>query len=312
MFMKERFAPELLESLPRLMQRLPRNHAAYVAVEQDHYNTRAGFGGEQQVDHLLRRAKWREPLLAIGDLQLAAQLCQIDTIVVTPHFALVLEVKNFSGTLSFDEKSLHMKQETRDGKVAGYNSPITQALNAQEEVNDIFEECAVSLPVFACVVLPYSTTLIDQAPTAVPVIYGYSLKRFISTLPRTDSPLSPEEMAHVSQLLIDRHNPFSTKNFQEWYRFSLADLKKGVLCVVCGSRCSKASQRMFFCSVCKLPVRDGYARALADWFDFAAPEITNAQCREFLGLKDKYAARYVLDRLGLGRRGTGRGVRYYR
>ncbi|HSP21186.1 MAG TPA: hypothetical protein VLQ20_02550, partial [Planococcus sp. (in: firmicutes)] len=138
------------------------------------------------------------------------------------------------------------------------------------------------------------------------------LKRFISSLPRTDSPMPPEEMARIGQLLIDRHRPFSKKNFQEWYRFSIADLKKGVLCSVCGSCCSKPSQRVFFCDFCKLPAGDGYARALADWFDFVAPEISSAQCREFLGLKDKYAVRYLMDKMGVSRRGNARGVRYYR
>ena len=311
MFLKERVAPELLESLPRLLHRLPKGHAAYESVMLDRYKIKAGFGGEQHVDSILSQARWREPIMVIGDLQLADRFCQMDTVMVTPHFALILEVKNYSGTLSFDEKSLHMKQETRDGKLLGYNSPVTQVWNAQEELKVLFEHFDVSLPVYACVVLPYATTLIERAPAEMPVVYGYSLKRFISSLPRTGSPMPPDEMAHVGQLLIDRHRPYSKKDFQEWYRFSTADLKRGVLCSICGSHCMKKSQRVFFCDNCNLPSEDGYSRALADWFDFVAPEISNAQCREFLGLKDKYAVRYLMDKMGLGRRGNARGVRYY-
>lgn len=312
MFLKERVEPEFLESLPRLLHRLPRNHEAYELVMLDRYKIKAGFGGEQHVDTILRQSRWREPVHVIGDLQLADPFCQIDTVVVTPYFALILEVKNYSGTLSFDEKSLHLKQATRDGKLLGYNSPITQVWNAQEELKVLFEQLAVPLPVHACVVLPYATTLIEQAPAEMPVIYGYSLKRFISTLPRTGSPMPPEKMALVGQLLIDHHRPVSKKNFQEWYRFSAADLKKGVLCGICGQSCSKKSQRVFYCDRCKLPSEDGYARALADWFDFVAPEISNAECRDFLGLKDKYAVRYLMEKLGLMRRGNARGTRYYR
>lgn len=312
MFLKERGAPELLTSLPRLLHRLPKGHSSYELVMSDHYKIKAGFGGEQQVDQLLRKGRWREPVLIIGDLQLDRSFCQMDTVILTSHFALVLEVKNYSGTLSFDEKSFHMKQETREGKLLGYNSPITQAWNAQAELQVLFEELAVSLPVYACVVLPYATTLIENGPAELPVVYGYSLKRFISTLPRTDSPLSSEEMARVGQLLVERHTTFSTKNFQEWYRYSAADLKKGVLCSICGLRCVKSSQRTLFCDGCKMPSGDGYAHALADWFDFVAPEISSAQCREFLGLKDKYAVRYLIGKMGYVRRGNGRGCRYYR
>lgn len=312
MFMKERVAPEMLESLPRLLHRLPKGHAAYELAANDRYKMKAGFGGEQHVDNVIRQARWREPIHAIGDLQLADRSCQIDTVLLTPYFAVILEVKNYTGTLSFDEKSFHMKQQTRDGQFMGFNSSITQAWNAQEELKSLFEQLAVSLSVYDCVVLPYPTTLIEQTPVEVPFVYGYSLKRFISSLPRTGSPLSPEEMARVGQLLIECHRPFSKKNFQEWYRFSSPDLKRGVLCGVCGLRGVKQSQRMFFCDNCQMPVSDGYARGLADWFDFVSPQISSVQCREFLGLKDAHAVRYLMAKMQIARRGNARGIRYYR
>lgn len=183
MFLKERVSPDLLESLPRLLHRLSKRHAAYETVALDYYKVKAGFGGEQRVDQILRQSRWRDRIAVIGDLQLADPFCQIDTVILTPHFVLVLEVKNFSGTLSFDEKSYHMKQRTRDGKLLGFNSPVTQAWNAQEEVKILLEEFGILLPVYTCVVLPYSSTLIEDAPVEVPVIYGNSLKRFIYNLP---------------------------------------------------------------------------------------------------------------------------------
>lgn len=303
-FLKERTAPHLLESLPRLMYRLPKKHLSYEDVVSDHYKVRAGFGGEQHVDRLLKRMRWPEPPVVIADLQLSERFCQIDTVVLTPHFAMILEVKNYSGTLSFDEDSLHMTQRTRDGKFFGFNSPVTQAWNAREELLDLFRRLSVSLPVYTAVVLPYSSTLIERAPKEIPVIYGYSLNRFLSTLPRTGRPMPPEELARVGQLLIDRHTPFPKTDYSHVYQFELKDLKTGVLCDACGSPCMRQSERTHFCVRCQLVVLDGYSRVLDDWFEFVTPEITNRQCREFLGLKDKYAARYLLQKLGFASRGA--------
>jgi len=153
-------------------------------------------------------------------------------------------------------------------------------------------------------VLPYSSTLIERAPKEIPVIYGYSLNRFFSTLPRTGRPLPPEELARIGQLLLDHHTPFPKTDFQKVYKYELKDLKKGVLCGACGSPCMRQSERTHFCVSCTFTVADGYSRALSDWFEFIEPEITNRQCREFLGLKDKYAARYLLQKLGLASRGA--------
>jgi hypothetical protein len=290
MFMKMRSAPNLLSQLPRLMHRLPHVEA----VADDHYKIRAGFGGEQHVDSILLRSRFSSPASLIGDLQLADRFCQIDTIVVTDHFVLILEVKNFSGTLSFNEDRFHMEQTTREGNKYGYNSPVTQVWNAREELLAILSLAGISCPVHGAIVLPYPSTLIDRMPSEFPVVYGYSLNRFISTLPRTGRTISPEETA---QLLINQQQPFPKMDFQGMYNYNPNQLKKGVLCGKCGSACQKVSERLLLCRSCKQPVEDGYRRALDDWFDFAAPEITNAQCREFLGLKDKHAANYLLKKM---------------
>lgn len=304
MFLKERTAPDLLDTLPRLMQRLPKGHPGWEDVFSDHYKIRAGFGGEKHVDRLLRRMRGHEAGFVIADLQLRERFCQMDTVLLMPYGAVVLEVKNYSGTLSFDEDSLHMTQKTRDGKFFGFNSPVTQAWNAREELLRLFEELAVSLPVYAAVVLPYSSTLIERAPKEIPVIYGYSLNRFLSNLPRTGRPMPPEELARVGQFLIDCHTPFPKTDYSHVYKYEVKDLKKGVLCGSCGSCCVRQSQRTYFCVPCQSAVLEGYARAMDDWFEFVAPEITNRQCREFLGLKDKYAARYLLQKLGFASRGA--------
>ncbi|MDN7241726.1 nuclease-related domain-containing protein [Planococcus sp. N028] len=306
MFMKERMEPDLLSCLPRLMHRLPKSHRSWEDVVQDHYKVKAGFGGEQQVDSILKRARF--PYVAIADLQLAGRFCQIDLVLLTPAFALVLEVKNFSGLLSFDEKSYHMKQETRDGKILGYNSPVTQAWNAREELKVLFDWLGIELPVYTAIVLPYSSTLIEKAPSDIPVIYGYSLNHFISRLPQTGQLKSLSELEAIGQLLIDHHSLFPKTDYSKLYSYDIEQLKKGVLCV-CGASCQKLSQRTFVCHSCGMKNSDGYERALEDWFEFASPEITNAQVREYLGLKDKYAAGYLMRKMGFC---MSKGSRIYR
>ncbi|WKA54013.1 nuclease-related domain-containing protein [Planococcus shixiaomingii] len=259
MFMKERVAPHLLETLPRLMHHLPKSHRSSEDVVQDHYKVKAGFGGEQQVDSILKRARFS--YIAIADLQLTERFCQIDLVVLTPAFALVLEVKNFSGLLSFDEKSFHMKQETRDGKLIGYNSPVTQAWNAREELKMLFERLRIELPVYTTIVPPYSSTLIEQAPSDIPVIYGYSLNHFISRLPQTGQLKSPSELEAIGQLLIDHHSPLPKTDYSRVYWCDIGQLKKGVLCI-CGASCQKLSQRTFVCSSCGMKNLDGYERAI--------------------------------------------------
>lgn len=293
MFIKEREAPRELKWLPRLMHRLPQFLESYEEVSRAHYRIRAGYGGEMESDVQLRQ-RANDGNLVIGDLQLRTQHCQIDTIVLTPHFTLVLEVKNYSGMLQFDEKSFHLRQTTRDGKVLGFNSPVTQVWNAREEIMVLFEKLTISLPVHAAIVLPYSSTLIENPPEDIAVVYGNSLARFISTLPRSGQPLAPDELLHVGQLLLENHKPFSKINYQQRFHFQKEQLRTGVLCEVCGAHCFKWSERLHHCAACDSRFSGGYSRALEDWFEFVGPRISYAECCDFLELKDRHAARYLL------------------
>ncbi|PSL40685.1 nuclease-like protein [Planomicrobium soli] len=306
MFMKERTAPHLLETLPRLMYRLPKSHRSWEDVYSDHYKVKAGFGGEQHVDEILRRS--RVPLVVIADLQLSERFCQIDTVVLTPAFALILEVKNYSGKLLFNEASFHMEQETRDGKRLGFNSPATQVWNAREELALLFERLNVKLPIHTAIVLPYSSTLVEGAPKGIPVVYGNSLNYFISILPQTGQLITAKELEAVGRLLIDHHSPFPKTDLSEIYSYEIHDLKKGVLCESCGNSCRKLSQRTIICLSCGMNSVDGYKRALDDWFDFASPEITSEQVRHYLGLKDKHAVGYLMKKMGFC---LGKGSRVY-
>lgn len=300
MFIKERISPIELEVLPRLMHRLPHSHKSCPDVEKTHYMIKAGHGGEIEVDRLLKQMRWKECLF-ISDLQLSEAYCQMDTIVLTPYFALILEVKNYSGTLIFDEESMHMRQITKQGQEIGYRSPVTQVWNAREELLVLFEEMGVSLPVYAAIVLPYPTTLVENIPKTFPVIYGHSLNRFIFTLPRNGQPLPNEELLRIGELLIKQHSPFSEKNYPQTFKYHSSELKKGILCRQCGAIGSRHSARTYHCSICQVKISDGPRHALDDWFALVSPTITNRQCQDFLLLHNKNAARHVLLRAELKR-----------
>lgn len=311
MFIKERTPPIELKWLPRLLRRLPRHHSSWPNVEKAHYMMKAGYGGEIEIDRRLRHLRWKDCLF-IGDLQLSHAYCQIDTIVLTPYFALILEVKNYSGTLIFDEESMHLRQITRQGQAVGYHSPVTQAWNAREELLVLFGEMGVKLPVDAAIVLPYSTTLVENMPKVFPVIYGHSLNRFISSIPQNGKPLPNEEIVRIGQLLLEKHSPFPKKNYSQTFKYAPAELKKGILCHQCGSTSSRISTRTHYCSSCNLKISGGLSYTLDEWFAFASPKITNSQCREFLMLRDKNAAHHVLTHAGLTRKRENGQFYYYK
>ena len=298
MIMKDRRPPHLLDALPRLLHRIPPHHASYPKILDHLQAIRAGFGGEQHVDEVLKTMRWPTQPLLILDLNFftGVSRCQIDTLVMTPHFALILEIKNYSGTLHFHGNQYQIKRITRDGQEQGFDSPASQVKTAVQEIETLFRDLAVSLPVYGAVVLPYAKTLVEGTMDDVPVVFAKSLRHFIAELPRGANPMRPDESEAAAKAIAARHLPFYPTNYQLRYGFGPADLVTGVLCPLCGKKADKISQRQHFCSACGQSFANGYQQALADWYEFVSPEIKNWQCQRFLELKDKHASYYLLKR----------------
>ncbi|MGA5690485.1 nuclease-related domain-containing protein [Cytobacillus pseudoceanisediminis] len=85
----------------------------------------AGYKGEQAIDFHLSKLPEKE-FLIFHDLRLSSgkHFFQIDTLILNHASALILEVKNYGGTLYFDPDSNQLIHTTSKGEVKGYPNPI--------------------------------------------------------------------------------------------------------------------------------------------------------------------------------------------
>lgn len=88
---------------------------------------KAGYDGEQNVDYALSTFP-RNDFVIIRGLRLENPPFhfQIDTLILSTNFFLILEIKNFIGTLQYDSKQKQLTQIV-DGKIKAYKDPIMQA-----------------------------------------------------------------------------------------------------------------------------------------------------------------------------------------
>src|SRR5699024_10706048 len=104
--------------------------------------------------------------------------CQIDTLVFTPSYVLLLEIKNYSGTLVFNGKSYQMTRITREGLEQGFDSPISQLRRATRVTEDLLARFQLPLPIHHALVLPYAKTIV-KGTVDVPIVFAKSLSHFI-------------------------------------------------------------------------------------------------------------------------------------
>ncbi|UOR13855.1 nuclease-related domain-containing protein [Halobacillus amylolyticus] len=114
------------KQLASLLGRLPLAHSKRSDVQEQYSIRSAGHSGETTADHFLQYLH-SEEYHVIQDIRLfdGIQHFQIDCLVLTPFFLLILEVKNFRGKLIFDFEH-HQLFRIFEGKKETFPDPFLQ------------------------------------------------------------------------------------------------------------------------------------------------------------------------------------------
>ncbi|RFU60027.1 nuclease-related domain-containing protein [Bacillus sp. V59.32b] len=98
MIIKERKKPLKIQKLEALLRRLPSNHPKRQKISEELAKSLAGYYGEQSLDHYLSDLSESEYFI-LHDLRLSdknERFFQLDSLLISSRFFLILEVKNIS------------------------------------------------------------------------------------------------------------------------------------------------------------------------------------------------------------------------
>ncbi|WP_218970926.1 nuclease-related domain-containing protein [Peribacillus kribbensis] len=106
MITKQRTIPLIILKLDSLLRRLPPTHPKRILIQGDFAKRMAGYKGEQALDYYLNQLSPSD-FLILHDLRLPSEpyFFQIDTLLLTTRYLLILEIKNIAGTLYFEKSS---------------------------------------------------------------------------------------------------------------------------------------------------------------------------------------------------------------
>ncbi len=119
-----------------LKGRLPVRHSKHPFVISEHSLKEAGYRGEKALDYQLDYLPEKD-FLILQDLRLPGVLgrfFQIDSLLLNPHFFLLLEAKNYAGTVTFVPEFNQLIQRKGDLE-KGYKDPIIQVKKQQEHLH---------------------------------------------------------------------------------------------------------------------------------------------------------------------------------
>ncbi|WP_375089590.1 nuclease-related domain-containing protein [Peribacillus sp. RS7] len=315
MIIKNCKMPLKIDMLEALMRRLPPGHAKQPAIIADIKKIKAGYNGEYRVFQSLKALPEKEYLL-FHDLRLIGSPFpfQMDILILTSSFLLILEVKNMAGEIFFDDAFNQLIRTNKDGNTEAFDDPILQVSRQRQHLLDWLKTKRTNnLPVETLVVSANTSTIIRAVNKDInrKVIRKDRILLKIEELNYKygEAVLSTRAMKRLSNLLLDGHIPYIPKPLEN-YRIPITALQTGLFCHKCSAFTMERKSKKWICRTCLDISLDAHISALYDYLYLVKPTITNSEFRNFVQLQSPSSAKKLLLSLKLNHSGHTRGRVY--
>lgn len=305
MIIKPHRVPVYIHKLEALLRRLPHTHSMRKRVEEILAKQIAGYRGELGIDYPLSFLPEKDYYI-LHDIRLfdGSHYFQLDTLIISPKFILIVEVKNISGKLFFDSDFKQLIR-TVDEKEEPFPDPILQVERQSYQLLKWLRLHKYNyIPIEPIVVVSSTRAILRTSPDNQEIFDKVLLN---SRLPAKIEKLSkmhqkeyyrPNIIQKLSKKILSEHTPLE-RNILLQFEITEREIVKGVQCPNCVISIMQRARGKWVCPACELLSKDAHISALEDYMLLFAPTINNKQLRHFLNLSSSAVSRNLLQALNL-------------
>ncbi|MET3698858.1 nuclease-like protein [Bacillus oleivorans] len=302
-----------MDSLSAAICRLPDTHPKYKILLDRYAALDSGIGGEKRVEDTLRYAPFSFDTRIFFDLHLfLSEYFQLDVTIITPSYVLVLEVKNISGILTFNDDP-HLIRTNPDGSKDGFDSPVSQLERNCELFSTWLMKRGIDLPVIGAIVSAYPKQIVEKSPAAATILYPKLIPAFIKKLleEHKSKSIDNKTFQWITSEIKKSHSIYVPNPLANTNGISKKDFQTGVKCAKCGVFGMRKHLKKWVCESCGYKSRVAHYQAVKEWFLLFGGKMTNRDCREFLGVDNIHAATRILKGMELKQEGSFRNRVYW-
>lgn len=316
LIIKQRNIPLKILILEALLRRSSPFDPKRKELEEELSRCQAGLYGEKSLDYFLSFLPKNEYLI-IQDLRLSnpPYFFQIDFLIISLHYLLILEVKNYSGQIYFDNDFNQIIQ-TKNGEEKALPDPLPQVMLQKSHLRTWLDQHGIrDVPIEFLVVITNPYTIIRANPrykeVFQKVIHKELLIQKISKLNESYSleRFQQKEMKKTAKLLSKHHKPH-IPNLMEQFKTNAGDVITGTHCPNCFFIPMTYQKGKWYCSKCDCISKTAHISSLKDYSLLIKPKITNKELRNFLHLPSYASSIYLLSKMNLPYSGHTKGRQY--
>lgn len=287
-----------------LLRRLPQNHPKRQEILRDLLIRRAGLRGEKEIDYYLSLLNEND-FYILQDLRLplGANHFQMDFLLLSPQFALIIENKHMPGIIEFDSDFSQVLRRHND-KTEVYDDPIVQVNRQLNQLQTWLKLHRIPLLPFEFLVTYSHPGSILQNPSKNPEIYNRICRstKLVMKINEYQTRhqkefLTAKDLKKMIKLLIKSHEPEGSHLHK--FNLSPSDILPGILCPSCQKYHMERISKVWHCHYCGAISTDAHEQAIQDYFLLISQTITNKQLRQFLLLPSQKIASNLLVSSGL-------------
>ncbi|WP_431027839.1 nuclease-related domain-containing protein [Lysinibacillus sp. LZ02] len=289
-----------------LLRRIYKHDVEYEDFHKQFISLEAGHSGEQRTDREFIDIALTHPHYLLYNLELLnaqGTSHQIDSILFTPNFLLIVEIKNMNGTLFYTAAHHQFGRIRHNGQVDIFSDPFAQSHRHQKVLERLLHRWGFRIPVMYVVVVANSNVRFDHSLQHYPILQLSGLRLFEQY---STEYANTTELEKLSMYLLNTLHRPAVKRFVASER-----LRKGVLCAKCQfQEVMIYVNRTWYCTKCGEQDKKAVHQALHDYRLLISDRITNKEFRDFVGIESMQVASKILSRLGYEKIGDKRGRVY--
>ncbi|UTE77946.1 nuclease-related domain-containing protein [Rossellomorea sp. KS-H15a] len=318
MFCKELTIPLILEKTEALSGRIVQHHLKVPLLEKDLRKRRAGYKGESTVYyHLTFLKDKRYKIFYNVRLPIFSNHFQMDFLILTPSYILIIEVKNISGLVTIDP---FIKQLTRThkGVTEGFTDPVSQVQRYKLLLQKWFSTHKLKHPpIKHLVVFSNPSTTLNYTVSPAPddpykqIIHAQNIIDKIMDLneKHPTSTVTEKELLKMKRVIIKKHEE-SEIDILKAYSLTKNDILTGIRCENCQHLPMIRVSASWSCPKCRHSSKTAHITAIHEYFLLLNNHLTNSELRKFLHLNSRNTAYKMLKSLQYKTQGETKSVIY--
>lgn len=293
------------------MRRLPETESDYNFFKETYAFHHKGHIGELQVKNMWQEMNLPYPHYLFHNyesINRAGNSHQMDTVLLTPHFIWLLEIKNIGGRLDIDESKHQMIRTNFDGSIDAFKNPVDQVKRHYHFLSGRLREIKINLPIEYAIIIVKDSTIIGSVPHDIQIFHASGLQTELEKIINKHNKRKISS-TQIEKVKIELMNLYHRKDWKP--KLNPTKLRKGVLCQKCDFKSvMMLDHGNFRCPNCHFISEYALFDAMYDYRYLFNEWISNSELRAYLKVESRHAAKRILKKLNMEQIGTYRNRKY--